>query len=62
MKEPASTSPLPPPAMTVYRTIATMAAGRAIQKFILNLSRISEPQPLAAEIVVSEIMDRLSPK
>ena len=33
-----------------------------MKKFILNLSFISEPHPSAAEIVVSEIMERLSPK
>ena len=37
------------------------AAGRAIQKFSLNLSFISHPCPLHAAIVVSEIKERLSP-
>ena len=39
----------------------TAAAGRAIQKFSLNLSFISQPCPLQAAIVVSEIKERLSP-
>ena len=38
-----------------------MAAGRAIQKLTLNLSRSSHPWVRVAAMVVSEIMDRLSP-
>ena len=37
------------------------AAGRAILKFILNLSFNSQPCVRVAAIVVSEIMDKLSP-
>ena len=39
----------------------TTAAGRAIQKFSLNLSFIAHPCPLHAAIVVSDINDKLSP-
>ena len=39
----------------------TIAAGRAIKKFSLNLSVILQPCPLQAAMVVSEIKDRLSP-
>ena len=39
----------------------TIAAGRTILKFILNLSLISQPCVLTAAIVVSEIIERLSP-
>ena len=48
--------------MMVNSTPETMAAGRAMKKFIRNLSFISAPTPWVAEMVVSEIMDRLSPK
>ena len=41
--------------------MASTAATAAITPFILNLSRISQPQPRVAAMVVSEIMDRLSP-
>lgn len=40
---------------------AARAAGRAIQKFSRNLSFISQPCPLQAAIVVSEMKERLSP-
>ena len=40
---------------------AMIAAGRAIRKFILNLSFISTPWVFVAAIVVSEITERLSP-
>ena len=43
------------------RTIVTMAAGRAIIKLALNLSFISTPWVLVAAIVVSDMIDRLSP-
>ena|SRR5699024_9860518 len=42
-------------------TMAASAAGRAILKLARNLSRIAQPCPLQAAIVVSEIKDRLSP-
>ena len=38
-----------------------IAAGSTIRKFILNLSFISHPCVFTAAIVVSEIIDRLSP-
>ena len=38
-----------------------MAAGRAMKKFTRNLSRISQPCDRVAAMVVSEIMERLSP-
>jgi len=38
-----------------------IAAGRAMRKFILNLSFSSQPWVRVAAMVVSEIMDRLSP-
>ena len=38
-----------------------IAAGSAIKKFSLNLSFISQPCPLHAAMVVSDINDRLSP-
>ena len=38
-----------------------MAAGKAMNKFILNLSFNSHPKDCVAAIVVSEIIDRLSP-
>ena len=41
--------------------MAASAAGRAILKLARNLSRIAQPCPLQAAIVVSEIKDRLSP-
>gem|GEM_PF-6555270 len=40
---------------------ATMAAGTARATFAMNLSRISTPCVRVAAIVVSEIMERLSP-
>ncbi len=40
---------------------ATIAAGRAIQKFALNLSFILHPCPEVAATVVSEMNERLSP-
>ena len=42
-------------------TRVATAAGNAIQKFSLNLSFISQPCPLHAAIVVSEMKERLSP-
>ena len=42
-------------------TIVTIAAGRAMRKLTLNLSFISQPWDLVAAMVVSEIMERLSP-
>ena len=38
-----------------------IAAGRAINRLTLNLSLISQPWLLVAAMVVSEIMERLSP-
>ena len=38
-----------------------MAAGSTMRKFCLNLSLISQPWVFTAAMVVSEIMDRLSP-
>lgn len=52
----------PSPPITPYIIAVKIAAGSAIKKFILNLSFISEPTPFAAEIVVSDIIDKLSPK
>ena len=46
---------------TSIRPNVTNAAGNAIQKFSRNLSFISQPCPLQAAIVVSEIKERLSP-
>ena len=43
------------------KTIVITAAGSTIRKFALNLSFISQPCVLTAAIVVSEIIDRLSP-
>ena len=43
------------------KIIVSIAAGKAIYEFILNLSFISTPCVLVAAIVVSEITDRLSP-
>ena len=43
------------------KTMVITAAGRTIRKLALNLSFISQPCVLTAAIVVSEIMDRLSP-
>ena len=42
-------------------TSVTMAAGSATRKFTRNLSRISQRWLRVAAMVVSEIMDRLSP-
>ena len=42
-------------------TTVMAAAGRAIKKFTLNLSRSSQPWVRVAAMVVSEIMDKLSP-
>ncbi|MNX95765.1 hypothetical protein D3C86_1280540 [compost metagenome] len=36
-------------------------AGKAIKRLTLNLSRISQPNDCVAAIVVSEIIERLSP-
>ena len=41
--------------------IVIIAAGKTIRKFSLNLSFISHPCVLTAAIVVSEIIDKLSP-
>ena len=41
--------------------IVAMAAGRAMRKFTLNLSFSAQPCVFVAAIVVSEIMERLSP-
>src|SRR3970040_2529495 len=38
-----------------------MAAGKAMNRFILNLSFSSQPKDCVAAIVVSEIIERLSP-
>ena len=43
------------------KIIVSIAAGKAIYEFILNLSFISTPCVLVAAIVVSEITDKLSP-
>ena len=48
--------------MIPYNTIDKTAAGIAIFEFMTNLSFISAPTPLVAIMVVSEIMERLSPK
>ena len=53
-----TTSGLP---KTKSNTIVTIAAGSAIAKFALNLSFISTLWVLVAAMVVSEIMDKLSP-
>ena len=47
--------------VTLYIITVAKAAIPAISPFILNLSFISAPTPLVAAIVVSEIIDRLSP-
>ena len=39
-----------------------MAAGRAIQRLVLNLSDILQPCERVAAMVVSEMNDMLSPK
>ena len=39
----------------------TSAAGRAMAKLTRNLSRMGQPWPLQAAMVVSEIKERLSP-
>ena len=41
--------------------MVTIAAGKAINKLILNLSFNSQPNDCVAAIVVSEIIERLSP-
>ena len=46
---------------TTSRPIVTNAGSRVSQKFSLNLSFISQPWVLVEAIVVSEIIDRLSP-
>ena len=43
------------------RAMVKIAAGRAIKKFVLNLSFISTPCVRVAAMVVSEIIERLSP-
>ena len=50
-----------PPARKKKITAVMTAAGRTIRKFSLNLSFISHPWVLTAAMVVSEIMERLSP-
>ena len=57
----SSMTPAFPLAITKKITAVMIAAGRTIKKFSLNLSFISHPCVLTAAIVVSEIMDRLSP-
>ena len=54
----AATYPL---VITVSNIIVMIAAGKTIAKFTLNLSLISQPWVLVAAIVVSEIIDKLSP-
>ena len=44
-----------------YMPAATTAAGRTMKKFILNLSFMPQPCVRTAAMVVSEIIDRLSP-
>ena len=46
---------------TKIRIRVSKAAGKAMAKFSRNLSFISQPCPLQAAIVVSEMNDRLSP-
>ena len=50
-----------PKVITEIKRTVTIAAGNAIQRFVRNLSFISQPCPLHAAIVVSEIKERLSP-
>ena len=47
--------------MNQKKTAVITAAGSTIRKFALNLSFISHPCVLTAAIVVSDIMERLSP-
>ena len=58
---PSKDAPCPEPGTIRNRITVMTAAGSTIRKFSRNLSFISAPWVRTAAMVVSEIMDRLSP-